>query len=137
MESPDEAVTVNLPAALPITCAPPECLMNTAPEYVVWEAWGKPDCWCYRKQCNGDINGTSFLGKPVTTADLNTFKAAFNVTDTVLATVTDGICADLNHGSFLGKRVTTADLNTFKQYFNVADSLVPECDGTYINEWKN
>jgi hypothetical protein len=148
MESPDEVVTVNLPAGLSMTgCnVVSECLKDTSAEYTAWDSWGKPDCWCYKKQCKGDINGALFLGKPVTLADLNTFKLAFNLTDVDLVNVTDGICADLNHAAFLGKRVTLADLNTFKAYFNLADASVPCCDadedcvldaGDKYNFWTN
>lgn len=115
----------------------PECVKDTAPFHADWVAWGMPDCWCFQKQCNGDINGSSFIGKPVTTADLNTFKLAFNVTDAVLAGVANGICADLNHAAFIGKRVTTVDLNTFKTYFNIAEASVPVCSATNYNFWTN
>jgi len=106
----------------------PECLNKNAVGYPDWVAWGKPDCWCYRKQCRGDINGALFLGKPVTGADLIIFKAAFNKNNVDLALVPDGICADLNHAPFLGKRVTGADLIILKAYFNKADAVVPVCD---------
>lgn len=128
MESTDEIVTVNLPPKIslcPNYCC---CLKSMAPEYTDWNNWGCPYCWCYRKQCHGDINGSSFLGKPVSLADLNTFKAAFNKNDIDLALVTNGICADLNHAAFLGKRVTLSDLNIFKAYFNTANANVPCCD---------
>ncbi len=124
-------VDVNLPDEVP-----PECLKTTAPEYGEWEAWGKPLCWCYAKQCRGDLNGSSFFGKPVTLTDLNLFKLAFNKTDVELELVTDGICADLNHAAFFGKRVTLTDLNTFKLYFNKAEAEVPECDPTNYNFWE-
>ncbi|MHC4641403.1 MAG: hypothetical protein ACYS32_07140, partial [Planctomycetota bacterium] len=87
-----------------------------------------------------------FLGKPVSLADLTTFKLAFNQIDTVVAGITDGICADLNHAAFLGKRVTLADLNTFKAYFNLPLASVPCCDadqdcvldsGDIYNFWTN
>ncbi|MHC4642535.1 MAG: DUF7901 domain-containing protein [Planctomycetota bacterium] len=106
----------------------PDCLNRHAVGYNDWLAWGSPDCWCYQKQCRGDINGKLFLGKPVTLADLNTFKLAFNQPDPNVMAITDGICADLNHRPFLGKRVTLADLTIFKTYFNVIDALVPKCD---------
>jgi len=109
----------------------PECLIGgiAGPsEYSDWVAWNKPDCWCYRKQCRGDINGTSFFGKPVTISDLNTFKLAFNQPDPNVMMIPDGICADLNHTPFFGKRVTISDLNIFKQYFNKLEALVPICD---------
>ncbi|MFA5238506.1 MAG: hypothetical protein WC476_02185 [Phycisphaerae bacterium] len=114
-----------------------ECLAAIDPSYADWVAWSKPNCWCYRKQCRGDINGTLFLGKPVTQADNNILKAAYNLTDAQLALVVNGICADLNHQSFLGKRVTQADNNILKLYYNVTDALVPECPPDNINFWTN
>jgi hypothetical protein len=130
MESPDEVVTVNLPAPLFMEgCNLVDtCIKETATERADWDSWGQPPCWCYQKQCSGDINGALFLGKPVTLADLNMFKAAFNLNNTDLAQVPDGICSDLNHAAFLGKRVTLADLNIFKLYFNAANADVPCCD---------
>lgn len=138
MEDPDQVVTVNVvPPCLfinvPDDDVEPECMKSTHPDYPEWEAVGKPLCWCYRKQCRGDINGSSFLGKPVTGADLIAFKAAFNLA--VLPA--DGECSDLNRSAFLGKRVTGADLIIFKQYFNIAEASVPECDDEHINFWTN
>jgi hypothetical protein len=148
MESPDEVVTINLPAPVALTgCGCPcVCLKDTHFGFNAWMNWDMPECWCYRKQCRGDINGSSFLGKPVSLADLTTFKLAFGQIDAVLATVTDGICADLNHSAFLGKRVTLSDLNTFKTYFGIAEASVPCCDadqdcvldaGDIYNYWTN
>jgi len=94
-------------------------------EYEIWVQWNKPECWCYDRQCQGDINGASFFGKPVTLSDLAVFKAAFHKTDEQLRLVPDGICADLNHLPFFGKRVSLSDLTTFKQYFNLPESQVP------------
>ena len=106
----------------------PVCINRNAADYNAWVTWGKPKCWCYQKQCRGDINGAMFLGKPVTGADLIAFKAAFNQPDPNVMAIPDGICADLNHQQFLGKRVTGADLIIFKAYFNKLDALVPKCD---------
>jgi len=97
--------------------------------YEDWVEWNKPECWCYPKQCYGDINGTSFFGKPVTLSDLTVMKAVFNKTNEQLRLVPNGICADLNHATFFGKRVTVADLGTFRQYFNQPESQVPDCFG--------
>jgi len=137
MENPDEVVTVNYSTCIYVNIPDEEeCMKTTHPAYADWETWGKPKCWCYAKQCRGDINGAPFLGKPVTGADLIIFKAAFNKSDGDLAGVTDGICADLNMAPFLGKRVTGADLIIFKEYFNDADGDVPICDQTHINFWE-
>ena len=120
-----------------------DCVKNIVGSfYADWVTWGKPDCWCFRKQCYGDINGSSYLGKPVTTTDLNILKLVFNQVDAVVQATAGGICADLNHAAYLGKRVTTTDLNIFKTYFNVVEASGPECDqapvisGPY-NFWTN
>jgi parallel beta-helix repeat protein len=34
-----------------------DCLLTTAPEYPLWVALGKPECWCYPRQCHGDADG--------------------------------------------------------------------------------
>jgi hypothetical protein len=103
-----------------------DCISDTASEYDDWIDWDKPCCWCYAYQCRGDMNGKSFLGKPVSLADLDDFKAAFNQPDDVLKQNPELICSDFNHDAFLGKRVTLSDLNIFKLYFNRAD--IPQCD---------
>jgi len=104
----------------------PECLKNTAPEYNAWVSYGKPDCWCFRRQCNGDANGAAVLGKWVTSADLNILKAVYNATLANVLAYPGGICADFNHAAVLGKPVTSADLNILKLYYNQA--TVPQCD---------
>jgi hypothetical protein len=48
--------------------------------------------------------------------DLNMLKAAWQKNDTVLATITNGICADLNHKKE-GFRVQLNDLNMLKAYW--------------------
>ena len=111
-----------------------ECMMPTHPDYADWVLMDKPDCWCYRKQCRGDINGRSFLGKPVTGIDLIIFQSA-GFGGPVLPPPPGAECADLNHAAFLGKRVTGADLIIFKAYFNLPDANVPDCDDTHINFW--
>jgi hypothetical protein len=115
-----------------------ECLKSTDPGYTAWKnTWGMPKCWCFRKQCKGDVNGSSSFGKPVSGTDLDLFKLAFNKTDAELALVTNGICADLNHAASFGKRVTGTDNDTFKLNFNVAEASVLECASTHINFWTN
>jgi len=136
MEDPNHVVTVNYPLHMCIFGPPPpDCLPFSAPEYSDWVAWGKPECWCFCKQCYGDINGSSFFGKPVTLSDLIIFKSAFNISDAELALVENGICADLNHASFFGKRVTLSDLNTFKLYFNLPEADVPICPSAPLWCW--
>jgi hypothetical protein len=68
--------------------------------------------------------------------DLNALVAAFNKTDTMLATIPKGICSDFDHTKVGPFRVQMLDLNTFVTYFNKVETLVPECDMTYYNWWE-
>ena len=138
MEDPDLAVDVvyacvdvNLPEA-----GQDECMKKTAPEYTVWEQWGKPKCWCYARQCRGDINGQKVGLYRVQSQDLAILASAFNKMDAVLATVPNGICADINHSKVGLYRVQSVDLGILAQYFNKMDTMVPECDPTNYNFWE-
>jgi len=105
--------------------------MPTATEYAFWNTspWpNKPNCWCFRRGCRGDINGTKAGSFWVSSADLTAFRAAFNKVNSVLSTITNGICADLNHAAAGSFRVSSADLTVFRAYFNKVESLVPQCD---------
>ncbi|MDD5457797.1 MAG: hypothetical protein PHF37_00160 [Phycisphaerae bacterium] len=108
-----------------------------AAEYTAWVTWGRPKCWGYRKQCNGDTNGTSLGGKPVTNSDVTLIATAFNKDDAALALVVNGICADLNHATLGGKRVTNIDVTTLATNFNKDAGLVAECVNSDILFWKN
>ncbi|MHC4676820.1 MAG: hypothetical protein ACYTBZ_30415, partial [Planctomycetota bacterium] len=59
MEDPNEVVDVNFPSSVEVVidCCISECMKTSAPEYDDWEAWDKPDCWCYARQCRGDGDG--------------------------------------------------------------------------------
>ncbi|NLH16353.1 MAG: hypothetical protein GX455_07230 [Phycisphaerae bacterium] len=129
----------NLPITVEVLNMCGECLKWSAPEYPDWVAWGKPACWCYRRQCRGDINGKK---EPIGTAqigatDLNTFKSAFGKNPTDLAFVSNGICADLNHAKEkIGTaRVGATDLGQFKLYYGKAAAAIPECDFLHYKFW--
>ncbi len=116
-----------------------ECVKSTASFYNDWVAWGKPNCWCYERQCNGDINGKK---EPIGTTqvgatDLAIFKNAFGKNPTDLALVTNGICADLNHKKEpIGvARVGATDLGIFKTYYGKALAQIPACPMTDYNFW--
>jgi hypothetical protein len=103
-----------------------ECLKSTASEYADWVLWGRPSCWCYARQCRGDINGVK-TGQWVSLADFTAFKQAYLKTDAQLQLIPNGICADLNHTK-TGQRVSLADFTTFKLYYLKPDAQVPCCD---------
>jgi hypothetical protein len=101
-------------------------VVTPAAEYNAWVAWGRPSCWCFKRQCRGDVMGTK-IGTWVSLADFNLLKSAFNKADTVLKGVPNGICSDLDHTK-IGTRVSLADFNILKSYFNKAETSVPCCD---------
>jgi len=124
-----------------VTGTATECLNAHDPGYSAWKGtpWNKPACWCNRRQCRGDVGGTK-AGFWVYSSDLNTFKSAYGKSDTVLATVPNGICADLDHVKS-GFRVYSNDLTIIKAYYGKADALVPECNLApvivKVNKWNN
>jgi hypothetical protein len=140
MENPDEVVTVNYPAVCFFVNVPvpidEECMKESAPEFPEWEAWGKPLCWCYSRQCRGDADGIKTGPFWVAIPDLNMFRAAFNKSDLVLQTVTNGICSDADHVKTGPFRVAIPDLNIFRAYFNKPELSVPECDPSNFNWWE-
>ncbi|MHC4757731.1 MAG: family 16 glycosylhydrolase [Planctomycetota bacterium] len=108
-----------------------ECMAETHPDYLTWSTLaGTPDCWCYCKQCNGDINACTQFGGAVDvyTDDLAIFLPAFG--DTTIATTPGhpGWCADLDRGSQFGGlvRVYTDDLDIFLPAFG---TKVQVCSG--------
>jgi len=148
MENPDEDPNVTIPLCTWQITPPVDCLKQAVvpvAEWNAWVAWSKPNCWCYRRQCRGDTNGTAAFGVWVSVADFNLLKSAYNKADSTLAGVPNGICADLNHAPAFGIRVSVADLNILKSHYNRAVSRVPCCDadknctldGDKYNFWTN
>ncbi len=106
-----------------------ECLSPDDPGYDDWVAFGKPDCWCYVRQCHGDADGQLEGGgkiplRAVGTADLNVLISAWSVHEPDspvqpgpgIMSVEGAVCADFDHAAEGGgkiplRRVGTADLN--------------------------
>lgn len=147
----DTLGTVTVAPTATITLASAECVKTTAPFYADWVAFGKPNCWCYAKNCRGDVDGLK-QGNSVTgyvyvfTNDLNKFLAAYNIKEAPkgpgVASVVNGICADFDHArqgnSVTGYiRVFTNDLNIFLASYNVKEPPkgpgVPDCDMANYN----
>lgn len=114
-----------------------ECLASTDPGYAFWAGAiaNKPDCWCYRRQCRGDANGTNQGPYWVGSFDLTILKGAINKLNAQVPA--GGFCADFNHTPQGPYRVGSFDLGILKTYINKLVGQVPECDSTNINEWKN
>jgi hypothetical protein len=108
--------------------APTDCLNSTAEEYPDWFFLNKPDCWCYARQCRGNINGKKTGPYWVKLLHLQALSIAFNKTDAQLAAIPNGICADVNHKKTGPYRVQLLDLQEFSKYFNKVEAQVPVCD---------
>ena len=115
---------------------PEDCMSSDHPAYDDWVLWGKPDCWCYSRNCRGDADGLKIGPFWVQAVDLNTMVAAYAKIDTALATVTNGICADFDHTKIGPFRVQAVDLNTLVSYYAKIETFVPECDPTDYNFWE-
>jgi hypothetical protein len=50
--TPDCGTVVNIV----VSTGPCECYAGM-PDYAQWDAVGKPDCWCFLRQCHGDADG--------------------------------------------------------------------------------
>jgi hypothetical protein len=108
-----------------------ECLIGGvahANEHADWVAWSRPDCWCYARQCRGDINGKKTLVYWVQLLDLQLLSTAYYKTDAELALVPGGICSDVNHKKTLVYRVQLLDLQELTNYYNKPEEQVPVCD---------
>jgi hypothetical protein len=103
----------------------PGCFPSHYFGYLDWLTYGKPDCWCYARQCHGDADGkkqgSAFAGYMyVSTNDLDVVIAAWQVKEPPkgpgILTIPNGICADFDHkrqgSAFAGyMRVSTDDLS--------------------------
>ena len=137
LEDPDEAVTVNLDcvtAGLDAP-APTDCMMASHPDHAMWLTRGKPDCWCNRRQCKGDIDGLMEGPIPVSLNDLIAFRTFFNIPITAVPAGFE--CADFDAANEGPIPVSLNDLVIFRVSFNLPATAVLECDGTHINFWNN
>jgi hypothetical protein len=126
-------MNVTLEDSVVIRQGPPlECMKTSAPEYTDWEAWGKPDCWCYARQCRGDADGCKTGPFWVAIPDLQGFRDCIN---RLLPLPPECICYDFDHVQTGPFRIAIPDLNIFRLYFNKPELLVPECDNTNYNFW--
>jgi hypothetical protein len=132
-DAPD---SINLPTNCPLDFGGvQECMMEDHPDYGAWETAGKPDCWCYLRQCRGDGNGVWEGPLPVASQDLDAFRLAFNNHFSLFAANPVWWCSDYDHVWEGPLPVASGDLGILRTYLNEHFSLVPECDGTYINFW--
>ena len=105
----------------------PGCFPSCHKDYFTWLSMGKPDCWCYLRQCYGDSDNayeTTKTGKfYVHFNDLNLLLANWNVKGTTMPV--PGICADFARDTEITKtgtyRVHFNDLNILLANWNVKE----------------
>lgn len=105
-----------------VVTAAPDCFPSTDAAYDDWVAYGKPDCWCYARQCYGDADGkkqgSAYAGyEYVGTDDLAILINAWKIKEPDKGPGLSGnqICADFDHAkqgsAYAGyERVGTNDL---------------------------
>ena len=121
-------LTTNLPIC--VTVVPIiDCFPSDHPDYSQWVLVGKPDCWCYPRQCHGDADNLS-QGKQkywVSTNDLAILVSAWQK-PLAQCTGTD-ICADFAHDpqGKQGYRVSTNDLAILVANWQISNGPAPDC----------
>ncbi len=108
------------------------CFPNCHPDYNSWVEAGKPECWCYPRQCHGDSDGLkeggATKGYYVHFHDLNILLAGWNTLEHPkgpgIATITGpygepGICADFAHD-----QEGSAKKGYYRVHFNDLNTLI-------------
>jgi hypothetical protein len=129
----------------------PGCFPSCHPDYFEWLTVGKPDCWCYLRQCHGDADGKKegsakagyyYVGP----GDLNILVPAYLVREPPIgpgiASIPNGICADFAHnqeGSAKAGyyRVGPSDLNILVANYLVREPAIgpgvpADCGGSLV-----
>jgi hypothetical protein len=122
----------------------PGCFPCAHQDYFEWLAVGKPDCWCYPRQCHGDATGEPPEGGAkagywyVGLGDLNVLISAWKILEPAvfptpsgpgIATIPGGICADFSHSAEGGAkagywRVGLGDLNILITNWKILEPAV-------------
>jgi hypothetical protein len=121
---------------------PGKCMSEDHPDYTEWQNVCEPSCWCYPRQCYGDVDAAQEYGTYwVLLNDLNEFKDCFGLVG--IGCDHPCLCSDLAHDLEYGTyRVLLNDLDIFKTYFG--NTSVPCCDAdqdcdtnndNYFNFW--
>jgi hypothetical protein len=122
-----------------VTCGTPVnislaayCMKSTSGMNANWVLHGRPKCWCYAKQCRGDINGTIEGPFWVGNADKTLFMTYYNLfpdpaPDPPITLPAAGACADLNHAKEGLFWVGNTDKGIFVTYWNIMMPVPPDC----------
>jgi hypothetical protein len=118
------------------SCVVAECMKSTDPNYASWKTWRYTACWCYSRQCRGDVNGKKTGPYWIQLLDLQILAATYLKSDAQVAAIGGGICADIDHKKIGPYRVQLIDLQQLAKYYLKGDAQVPLCNAAYYNYWK-
>ena len=137
LESAAEVQDLVVPDGGIVACqaitGPAECMPSDHPDYQEWLDVGKPDCWCYTRQCHGDADNVKeglFIKRWVSSNDLAILVANWQVASSEDPTF---LCSDFNHtndGLFIKRRTSSPDLSILVANWQVepiADDCCPGC----------
>jgi parallel beta-helix repeat protein len=112
------------------------CLSRYDTYYDNWIYWGKPECWCYQRQCRGDTDGEKEGSYWVSNDDNDKFLECFNKFEYELPVGCE--CADFDHQKTGPFWVGMLDLNILVTYLDESEPNVPTCeDCVEVNFWTN
>jgi len=107
-----------------------DCLRNgdvaRPQEYADWVKYRRPKCWCYQRQCRGDIDGLKQGPYWVSVNDMTIFRTAVGQLDKNVPP--GGFCADIDHKTQGPYRVSVNDIIILRKYIGQLVANVPICD---------
>jgi len=119
-----------------------DCFPQAHPDWAQYDAVGRPDCWCYPRQCHGDADGTENVQKGmlphwVGGPDLTILISGWKMPDTD-PNFSSFICADFTHTSHIQKgvlypfRVGGPDLTILSTYWKGPNPPNPAPDANCL-----
>lgn len=102
-----------------------QCVKPSNIMYANWLNRGKPDCWCYPRQCRGDADGKKAGTLWVSNNDLIILKSSISKAEASIPP--GGICADFDHKKAGTLWVSNNDLIILKRYISKAEASIPMC----------
>lgn len=98
-------------------------IKQTSTFYANWWFRGRPACWAYPRQCNGDADGKKLLIYWVNNNDMSILRSSIGNLETAIPNIP--MCADFDHKKQGAFRVSGNDLRILRA--NYLQLVVPIC----------
>ena len=105
-------------------------IKQTSTFYANWQNRGRPACWAYPRQCNGDADGKKQLNFWVYTNDFSILTSSIG--NLASAIPPNLMCADFDHKKQGAFWVSGNDLRIYRLYQGKLESLIPMCGDTSV-----